>query len=77
MPEPDEINQDRAQTQTIDPNRTSASPDNREPNTQPSGADIVAALANSPLTGVNITRLTIRARVRSEALDADEEGLSF
>lgn len=39
---------------------------------EPTGADIVAALANSPLAGLNFARLSIRAKVRSELRDMDD-----
>lgn len=48
MPESNDVDQNGAQASEVDANNLSTSPDRREPNTQPTGADIVAALANSP-----------------------------
>jgi hypothetical protein len=72
MPGLDESDQDKGQVVTVDSNRVSAQPGFHESNTQPTGADIVAALANSPLAIVNFARLSIRAKVRSEPHDMDE-----
>ncbi|MET4118873.1 hypothetical protein ABIB85_005502 [Bradyrhizobium sp. JR1.5] len=72
MPKPEEINQDWAQAMAADSNRMSTSPDLRDPNAQPTGGDIVVALANSPLAGIEIARLSIRPTVRSEPRDMDE-----
>ncbi len=72
MPESNDVDQNGAQASEVDANNLSTSPDRREPNTQPTGADIVAALANSPLTGVKFSRLSVRAKVRSEPRDMDD-----